>query len=76
MVGWREEMSENPSHFTKIDNERSFTIKQLSSLQKRTAGNCHATYVAKDKGRPTLFVNAAIEGTPEFPKTSIVDRRS
>lgn len=34
MVTWREILSEKPSHLTDIDNDKSFIIEQLSTLQE------------------------------------------
>lgn len=33
MVTWREKLTERPSHFTDIDNNKSFVIEQLSAMQ-------------------------------------------
>ncbi|KAI1774359.1 ser/Thr protein phosphatase family protein [Hypoxylon cercidicola] len=33
MVTWREKLTEKPSHFTDIDNDRSFVVEQLSTMQ-------------------------------------------
>ena len=34
LVTWRHEPSENPSHFTDIDNERSFAVEKLANLKR------------------------------------------
>jgi predicted phosphodiesterase len=34
LVTWRDEPSENPTHFTDIDNERSIVIEKLADLKK------------------------------------------
>ncbi|KAI6087303.1 ser/Thr protein phosphatase family protein [Hypoxylon rubiginosum] len=33
MVTWREKLAERPSHFTDIDNDKSFVVEQLSTMQ-------------------------------------------
>ena len=33
MVTWRERLTEKPSHFTEIDNDRSTTIEKLSGIE-------------------------------------------
>lgn len=33
MVTWRERLTEKPSHFTDIDNDRSTTIEKLSGIK-------------------------------------------
>ncbi|KAI1762260.1 ser/Thr protein phosphatase family protein [Hypoxylon sp. FL1150] len=33
MVTWREKLTERPSHFTDIDNDNTFVIEQLSTMQ-------------------------------------------
>jgi Icc-related predicted phosphoesterase len=34
LVTWRHDPSENPSHFTDIDNERSFVVEKLAGLKQ------------------------------------------
>lgn len=91
LVTWRNQISENPSHFTDIDNENSMVVENLSSLrpskfdspeiqqekrgkeeeywQDRCCKTSHCTGDARplEHGRQTLFVNAAVEGTEEYP---------
>ncbi|PGH12079.1 hypothetical protein AJ79_04478 [Helicocarpus griseus UAMH5409] len=36
VVTWRDDISENPSHFADIDNERSYVVEKLSTLSGST----------------------------------------
>lgn len=69
MVTWREKTSENPSHVSDIDHERSTPIHTLASLKKRQGEGerkqtCQVRYHNADVGseKRTLFVNAATRG--------------
>lgn len=68
-VTWRENVSENPSHFSDIDHERSTPIHTLATLrEERGRGEleqtCGASYQSSNSGstKRTLFVNAAAQG--------------
>ncbi|PLB48730.1 putative metallophosphoesterase domain-containing protein [Aspergillus steynii IBT 23096] len=74
LVGWRSKLSEKPSHLTDIDNGKSVVIQKLSNVKQ--AGkfqSCHQTSHCTGDATPlqpgahTLFVNAAIEGSEDFP---------
>lgn len=76
LVTWRQKLSANPSHLSDIDNEKSVLIDTLSTIRKsagRTSIKCSATsHCAGDPhplkwGSQTLFINAATEGTKDFP---------
>ncbi|KAH8157023.1 hypothetical protein CIB48_g11229 [Xylaria polymorpha] len=73
-VTWRDKPTQNPSHFTDIENRASTVIENLSTVRdparKRTVSewdSCVSTkHGPQDSlplrlGRQTLFVNAAIE---------------
>lgn len=72
LVTWRDEASEVPSYLTDIDNERSMTIEDLSTLRAKGEGGrpercCRTSHCSGDEhwieqGKQTLFVNAAIQG--------------
>lgn len=66
-VAWRETVSENPSHFSDIDHERSAPIHSLATLRKRQQDGerekiCQASYENSGSEKRTLFVNAAAQG--------------
>ncbi|GAW23303.1 hypothetical protein ANO14919_128590 [Xylariales sp. No.14919] len=73
LVSWRDPLSQNPSHFTDIDNHRSTMIETLSTFRAKSRewtereGGCVKTkHGSRDilpicPGRQTLFVNAAVE---------------
>ncbi|KAL9608716.1 MAG: hypothetical protein Q9167_006482 [Letrouitia subvulpina] len=91
LITWRDQVSNPPSHFTDIDNDRSVMVEKLSGFRqskfdtpeskveklKKTEHyrreRCYATsHCAGDAnplkfGAETLFINAAIEGTEEYP---------
>ena len=79
LVTWRDQLTETPSQFTDIDNERSITVEKLSGVKQsikaeeyRRQRCCTTTHCLGDAnplefGKQTLFVNAAIEGTEEHP---------
>lgn len=46
LVTWREQLSENPSHFSAIENSRSVVIEKLSNLARNKHDDAEA---AKDK---------------------------
>ncbi|KAI8951607.1 ser/Thr protein phosphatase family protein [Xylaria longipes] len=73
-VTWRDEPTQNASHFTDIENRASAVIETLSTIRdparKRTASECDGCVSTKHGledslplhlGRQTLFVNAAVE---------------
>ena len=79
LVTWRDQLTETPSHFTDIDNERSVIVEKLSGFRQsikaqecRRERCCTTTHCPGDAnplefGKQTLFFNAAIEGTEEHP---------
>ena len=73
LIAWRKAMSEKPSHLTDIDNSRSTVIEKLSNIKAGTPRPSYLTSHCADDanplhhGRHTLFVNAAIEGSDDFP---------
>ncbi|KAE8154720.1 Metallo-dependent phosphatase-like protein [Aspergillus avenaceus] len=73
MITWREVISEKPSHLTDIDNGQSTVIKKLSNIKATGHQPSYRTSHCADDvnplqyGRHTLFVNAAIEGSDDFP---------
>ncbi|KAI0440010.1 Metallo-dependent phosphatase-like protein [Xylaria telfairii] len=73
-VTWRDKPSQNPSHFTDIENRESVVIENLSTIRdparNRTTSKYDVCVSTKHGsrnslplrlGRQTLFVNAAIE---------------
>ncbi|OQE21126.1 hypothetical protein PENSTE_c012G04091 [Penicillium steckii] len=80
LITWRDETTPTPSHLTDIDNGRSFSIAKLSDI-KDTPGQslgedgpplkCFSTSHCSGDTNPlkwglqTLFVNAAIEPSPQ-----------
>ncbi|KAI9370038.1 Metallo-dependent phosphatase-like protein [Aspergillus egyptiacus] len=71
VVKWREQISERPSHFSDIDHGRSTVIGRLADLGQGTrvleSSHCRDDHAPVSAGTHTLFVNAAVEGTDEFP---------
>ncbi|KAL4778127.1 Metallo-dependent phosphatase-like protein [Aspergillus varians] len=71
LVGWRRNISEKPSHLTDIDNGRSTVLGKLSQVSPGTrileTSLCAGSPNPLQTRSQTLFVNAAIEGTEEFP---------
>ncbi|KAF9888462.1 hypothetical protein FE257_008569 [Aspergillus nanangensis] len=73
LVGWRKSISEKPSHLTDIDNDNSMVIAKLSNVKTSGHRSCYQTSHCADDakplqhGRQTLFINAAIEGSDNFP---------
>ncbi|KAJ5130944.1 uncharacterized protein N7515_006983 [Penicillium bovifimosum] len=80
LITWRDRPTAVPSHLTDIDNGQSCTIAKLSDIKhgarQSLSGDaarmkCFATsHCSGDEhplnwGSQTLFVNAAIEGTPQ-----------
>lgn len=81
LVAWRKTISEKPSHLTDIDNGQSTVIEKLSNIKASGPRAYYLTSHCADDanplqhGRHTLFVNAAIEGSDDFPShpTWLVD---
>ena len=91
LVTWRDQLTETPSHFTDIDNERSVIVEKLSGFRQSkfdtteskrqklekgehyrrercyTTTHCPGDANPLEPGVQTLFVNAAIQGTEEYP---------
>lgn len=91
LVTWRDELSEMPSHFTDIDNDRSVVVEKLSGFRQSRfdtteskeqkskkaehhrqercyiASHCTGDTNPLEFGKRTLFINAAIQGTEEYP---------
>ncbi|KAL2837760.1 metallophosphoesterase domain-containing protein [Aspergillus pseudoustus] len=73
LVTWRRNISERPSHLTDIDNGSSTAIAKLSQItpgtgiDKSTTSHCVGDPDPLKVGAQTLFVNAAYEGTEDFP---------
>ncbi|XDG02672.1 hypothetical protein ABKA04_002287 [Annulohypoxylon sp. FPYF3050] len=83
LVAWREKISDTPSHFADIDNEKSTVVETLKGLWRSkidkdetelcAEGICRSTsHCSEDenkllKGSQTLFVNAAIQGDEDHP---------
>lgn len=75
LITWRDEVSESPSHFADIDNERSVLVEKLSGLKKLqldtthqwcySTSHCSGDENPIDHGQQTLFVNASIMGNDE-----------
>ncbi|KAL5332147.1 hypothetical protein BJX70DRAFT_404919 [Aspergillus crustosus] len=72
LVGWRPYVSERPSHITDVDNGRSTVIAKLAHVTPDTraieTSHCTGDPAPLEAGRQTLFVNAALEGTGDFPR--------
>lgn len=79
LVTWRDRTTAMPSHLTDIDNGRSFPIAKLSDMKDGVSqslngdgppmkyfatSHCIGDAHPLNWGSQTLFVNAAIEGTP------------
>lgn len=79
LVAWRERTTAMPSHLTDIDHGQSFPIAKLSDMKDGTGkslseegmprkyfatSHCSGDAHPLNWGSQTLFVNAAIEGTP------------
>lgn len=74
LVGWREKVSEKPSHLTDIDNGKSIVIQRLSNISQRgtspawyRTSHCAGDTTPLRLGAHTLFVNAAVEGSGALP---------
>ncbi|KAE8354730.1 Metallo-dependent phosphatase-like protein [Aspergillus coremiiformis] len=73
LVAWRKTVSEKPSHLTDIDNGHSTVIEKLSNIKASGPRPSYLTSHCADDPNPlqhgsqTLFVNAAIEGSDDFP---------
>ncbi|KAL2833683.1 Metallo-dependent phosphatase-like protein [Aspergillus cavernicola] len=71
LVQWRERVSEDPTHFMDIDHGKSTVIGRLSDMDPGTrvleTSHCTEDQNPLKAGPQTLFVNAAIEGTDDFP---------
>lgn len=76
LVTWRQHTSGNPSHLTDIDNGNTILIDRLSniaekdtvaSVQCSTTSHCPGDKNPFQCGLQTLFINASIEGTEDFP---------
>jgi len=91
LVTWRDQITETPSHFTDIDNEKSVVVENLSGFRQskfdspeskeqksrkiehyrreKCCATSHRTGDANylDFGKQTLFVNASIQGTEDYP---------
>lgn len=78
LISWRKKVSENPTHFTEIDCDKSVLVENLSSLHARK-GESHARELACqtshctgdtnpiERGAQTLFVNASVQDTSYCP---------
>ncbi|KAJ5197860.1 uncharacterized protein N7498_006977 [Penicillium cinerascens] len=71
LVTWRHRISQNPSHLTDIDNEKSVIVDRLSnvrsSMEFATTSHCSGDPSRLEWGSQTLFVNASIDGTQTLP---------
>ncbi|KAB8259052.1 Metallo-dependent phosphatase-like protein [Aspergillus pseudonomiae] len=73
LIAWRKTISEKPSHLTDIDNGQSTVIEKLSNIEASgprafyLTSHCAGDANSLQHGRHTLFVNAAIEGSNDFP---------
>lgn len=77
VVTWKKTPSEEPSHFTDIDHDRSVLVENLAGMERRVSESarevCLATsHCAGDenpvtKGQQTLFVNAALRDSMYQP---------
>ncbi|KAJ5254911.1 hypothetical protein N7497_007613 [Penicillium chrysogenum] len=80
LVTWRDRTTAMPSHLTDIDNGQSYPIAKLSDMKDRAeqslsgdsapmkyfaTSHCSGDAHPLNWGSQTLFVNAAIEGTPQ-----------
>lgn len=73
-VSWRPTISESPSHFSDIDNEKSVLISNLAKAKATTKGDLPTTFRTSHCGADelpwepgkTLFVNAAMAGPDCF----------
>ena len=50
LVTWRDQLTETPSHFTDIDNERSVTVEKLSGFRQSKFDTTEAKRQIKEKG--------------------------
>jgi Icc-related predicted phosphoesterase len=75
LVAWRNKISENPSHFTDIDNSRSVVIGNIARLKESykddrppwlSSSHCSEDSKPLEPGKHTLFVNAAIQGITDL----------
>ncbi|KAE8376625.1 Metallo-dependent phosphatase-like protein [Aspergillus bertholletiae] len=73
LVTWRKTISKTPSHLTGIDNGQSAVIGKLSNAKASgpqpsyLTSHCSDDAIPLRYGSQTLFVNAAIEGSNDFP---------
>jgi hypothetical protein len=80
LVTWRDRTTAMPSHLTDIDNGQSYPIAKLSDMKDRAeqslsgdsapmkyfaTSHCSGDAHPLNWGSQTLFVNAAIKGTPQ-----------
>ncbi|KAL4790298.1 ser/Thr protein phosphatase family protein [Aspergillus venezuelensis] len=71
LVAWRPKVCEKPSHFTDIDHGRSKLLARLSQTNSKTrvfqTSHCSDDQTPLIRNSQTLIVNAAVEGTEDFP---------
>lgn len=77
LVTWRQNINDQPSHLTDIDHGKSVLVDKLSnvannpelrrSIKCATTSHCSGDPSPFEWRSQTLFVNASIEGTEDFP---------